>query len=330
MSRQSEKLNFIDQNTFTSIQHKEDKTTQRNAPRSSKYRNHQKKHEQETTLLDFVIKPRQSQKHIKARKLKRPNLAIAKSSFLATKTKRKGKTRLNAKKKVTKLKRLIRSYRSLKRKKQSVGENPELPMTELENLSLTEKVALVEAIPQSKPTHSIHSRRFRRLAYIVYHWKFMKLIKVFPSSYCDNCTRPRLKELTGQLLKDLDRFQKRAFAKNEIKARAHPRLVLGFHEASCWLRIQKVKLLLIATDCEACPGENGIDETIEGLKLHCQQHSVPYGFPFGRRNLAYVLQKRAQISCVAILDYDGANATFAELLLELEDARSEYKRRTNL
>jgi len=76
------------------------------------------------------------------------------------------------------------------------------------------------------------------------------------SSYCDNCTRPRLKELSTQLLRDLDRFQKRAFAKNEIKARAHPRLVLGVREALARLRINKVKLLFLATDCEICPGES--------------------------------------------------------------------------
>jgi len=49
-----------------------------------------------------------------------------------------------------------------------------------------------------------------------------------------------------------------------------------------------------------------------------------------RRELSHALQKRAQISCVAILDFDGANATFADLLIELEDARAEYKRRTAL
>lgn len=46
------------------------------------------------------------------------------------------------------------------------------------------------------------------------------------------------------------------------------------------------------------------------------------------KELSYALQKRAQICCVAILDFDGANATYADLLNEIEDARAEYKRRT--
>lgn len=79
------------------------------------------------------------------------------------------------------------------------------------------------------------------------------LIKYLIHSYCDNCTTPRLKDLTTQLLNDLDRFQKRAYAHNEIKARAHPRLVVGFRESLSRLRINKVKLLILAPDCEICP-----------------------------------------------------------------------------
>lgn len=84
----------------------------------------------------------------------------------------------------------------------------------------------------------------------------------------------------------------------------------------------------MATDCEICPGESGLDETIEGLKTLCQQQRVPYCFPLVKRELSYALQKRAQISCVAILDYDGAQEVYSDLLKELEDARDEYKRLT--
>lgn len=75
---------------------------------------------------------------------------------------------------------------------------------------------------------------------------------------------------------------------------------------------------------------DGIDELIEGLKFQCQQHNVPYCFSLVRREFAYALQKRAQIACVAVLDYDGANAVFVDVLHELEDARKEYKRLTAL
>jgi len=47
-----------------------------------------------------------------------------------------------------------------------------------------------------------------------------------------------------------------------------------------------------------------------------------------RRELAYALRKRAQISCVAILDYDGSNETYKQLLHELNEARVLYKELT--
>nr|XP_017011884.2 selenocysteine insertion sequence-binding protein 2 [Drosophila takahashii] len=284
-------------------------------PRSSKYKNKHRKPEQQASLLDFLVMPRpKTQRQLKARKLQRPHLTI-RSNHLVTKP--KGKTRLDPKKKITKLKKSVRIYRSLKKEKQEVEEQePEedIPPEAIQVEEQVQRITLIEEStdkdsPQTKEVHSIHSRRFR--------------------SYCDNCTRPRLKELTIKLLKDLDRFHKRAFAKNEIKARAHPRLVFGFREASARLRISKVKLLILATDCEICPGESGLDETIEALKFQCQQEKVPYCFPLVRRELSYALQKRAQISCVAILDFDGANATFTDLLSEIEDAREEYKRRTS-
>ncbi|EDW93194.1 selenocysteine insertion sequence-binding protein 2 [Drosophila yakuba] len=283
-------------------------------PRSSKYKSQHRKPEQQASLLDFVKPKPKSQRQIKANKLQKTHLTITRSSYIVYK--RKGKTRLDPKKKITRLKRSIRVYRTSKKAEievtegelEGVPEKKDIPVEQqVQNLSLSETAAPKDDL-QAIAVHSIHSRRFR--------------------SYCDNCTRPRLKELTTQLLKDLDRFQKRAFAKNEIKARAHPRLVLGVREALARLRINKVKLLFLATDCEISPGACGLDETIEGLKFQCQQQQVPYCFPLPRRELSYALQKRAQISCVAILDFDGANATYADLLNEIEDARAEYKRRT--
>ncbi|XP_017074132.1 selenocysteine insertion sequence-binding protein 2 [Drosophila eugracilis] len=323
MSRNSDKINLIDQKAYSKLRDDKD-TAPKNTPRSSKYKYKHRKPEQQTSLLDFVVKPRpKTQRQIKVRKLHKPHLTTTRNNYIQG-IKRKGKTRLKPKKKITKLKRSVRCYRTVKKEESAVTEKKndaapkdcsKFPLKvysvelQVERLSLIEPPTSIES-SHAKEIHSIHSRRFR--------------------SYCDNCTRPRLKELVKHLLQELDRFQKRAFAKNEIKARAHPRMVLGFREAVARLRINKVKLLLLATDCESCPGEYGLDKTIESLKFQCQQEKVPYCFPLVRRELSHTLQKRAQISCVAILDCDGVNATYADLLKEIEDARAEYKLRTAL
>lgn len=55
------------------------------------------------------------------------------------------------------------------------------------------------------------------------------------------------------LLKDVFRFQDRAYNKNEIKARAQKRFVVGFRETLRQIEIGKLKLIFIAPDLEQCP-----------------------------------------------------------------------------
>ncbi|KAH8307076.1 hypothetical protein KR044_004494 [Drosophila immigrans] len=322
MSKRSGKLNIINQNTYEDLKNENGQCAPKTL-RSAKYKNKHKK-EKQCSLFDFITVSRKQQKQQKnVNKRKRPNLIIARNSF-SCRPKRKGKTRLIPKIRITRLKRIIRNYRKLKQKTAAHHNDVDqleetfggmfIEQSNQHTNHLNKKVeekldTLVHAMkPLSDTmtaTHQIHSRRFR--------------------SYCDNCTTKRLKELTTQLLNDLERFQKRAFANNEIKARAHPRLVVGFREALSRLRINKVKLLLLAPDCEICPAEGGLDNTIDELKSVCQQQHVAYCFSLMRRELAFALHKRAQISCVAILDHDGANDTFKQLLHELKEARQLYR-----
>ncbi|XP_034110549.2 selenocysteine insertion sequence-binding protein 2 [Drosophila albomicans] len=325
MSKSSGKLNIINRHTYEDFK-SADGQRELKTLRSAKYKKKHKKEEQ-CSLFDFVIVPRKQQKSVNKNKKKRPNLIIARNSF-TFQSKRKGKTRLHPKIRITRLKRIIRNFRKLKQ--QTINQDNvvdhleekfggmfiEQPTKELDN-SLSIQLDLLSHAKEPtetslnnamSATHQIHSRRFR--------------------SYCDNCTTKRLKELTTQLLNDLDRFQKRAYANNEIKARAHPRLVVGFREAQSRLRVNKVKLLLLAPDCEICPAAGGLDDTITELKSLCQQQRVPYCFSLMRRELAYALHKRAQISCVAILDYDGVNETFKQVVHEVNEARQQYKELT--
>lgn len=68
-----------------------------------------------------------------------------------------------------------------------------------------------------------------------------------------------------------------------------------------------------------------LDETIKGIKTSCNDQQIPIVFAFQRRELAYILYKKASVSCVAILDYDGARDTFSKLFDALKDARKKYE-----
>lgn len=65
------------------------------------------------------------------------------------------------------------------------------------------------------------------------------------------------------MLRELNRFQRRAHAKNEVKARAHRRFVVGFRQVQNYLQINKVRLVIVATDCEKCEGEEGMTAIIK-------------------------------------------------------------------
>jgi len=176
MSRISGKLNIIDQNTYQNLKHEHGDRVPR-VLRSSKYKNKHKK-EQQCSLFDFLTVPRKKQKHTNRKK--RPHLLIARNS-ITFQPKRKGKTRLHPKHRVTRLKRIIRRFRQLKLRsaEDKNGLEPldqtcectlqdppsKLLSTKIEKSLSVQASELKEAQagnPLPIPAHHIHSRRFRR------------------------------------------------------------------------------------------------------------------------------------------------------------------------
>ena len=117
------------------------------------------------------------------------------------------------------------------------------------------------------------------------------------------------------------RFQNRAYESNPIKARAQKRFVVGFKETQRQLAINKIKLLIIATDLEKCDEPGGINALIESIKAKCSaDNSVRYFFSLKRRKLGYILLKKVPVSCVGIISLDGTEHVMEKLkeLIEIE------------
>lgn len=68
-----------------------------------------------------------------------------------------------------------------------------------------------------------------------------------------------------------------------------------------------------------------LDQTIQNIKTNCHDQQIPIAFALQRRQLAYVLYKKASISCIGILDYDGARDIFMQLMQALKEARESYE-----
>ena len=109
----------------------------------------------------------------------------------------------------------------------------------------------VSEIPSNDPPGVQFSRKFRPwVLQALPSSSCRKNFSIFLSRYCDNLTSSELLSLTEALLRDIFRFQDRAYNKNEVKARSQRRFVVGFKESMRQLDIGKVKLLLIAPDLE--------------------------------------------------------------------------------
>ncbi|XP_033149492.1 uncharacterized protein LOC108598970 isoform X2 [Drosophila busckii] len=190
MSRNSDKLNIIDQNTFQNIKNDSSDNLPR-ILRSSKYKNKHKK-QQPCTLLDFVVVPCKKPKQIKRQKA--PHLIAARCT-VSFKFKHKGKVRLHAKRRVTRLKRIISKHRKWK---QSAAERGSVLENEIQDepieqegtcsdfelciggtedniqpdmLQLTTDLGQMSFNKEEsrQPMHAIHSRRFRSNAKAAEH-----------------------------------------------------------------------------------------------------------------------------------------------------------------
>uniref|UniRef100_A0A1B0AKK4 Ribosomal protein eL8/eL30/eS12/Gadd45 domain-containing protein n=1 Tax=Glossina palpalis gambiensis TaxID=67801 RepID=A0A1B0AKK4_9MUSC len=291
-TKPSDKFKIIDQLTYEKIQQNSSTAnTGANASiRNAKYR---RKSGVPSDLLNLV-KPSNVAKKKSHLKLKRVIDTAVKNGL-----KHRGKQRENGrKKKKSRLKkRILRHRESEEKQEQRINEFEDV-LQQLTTLTISPKQSEVT------PKRSIHSNRF--------------------CDYCDNCTTTQLVQLTDQLLRELNHFQRRAYAIHELKAKAHRRFVVGFREVQSFLRIKKIKLVLIATDCDPFAGQAGLNQSIASIKALCKDQQIPVAFALQRRQMAYALYKKALIGCVGIINYDGSQALFSQLLAALKEAQNAY------
>lgn len=75
--------------------------------------------------------------------------------------------------------------------------------------------------------------------------------------YSNNAITPELENATKLLLTKIVSFQERLYKKNPLKGQIKRRYVVGFHEVKKYLKLGKVKMLVIATDIKVLK-ENGL------------------------------------------------------------------------
>uniref|UniRef100_A0A146KQ37 Selenocysteine insertion sequence-binding protein 2 n=2 Tax=Lygus hesperus TaxID=30085 RepID=A0A146KQ37_LYGHE len=147
-------------------------------------------------------------------------------------------------------------------------------------------------------------------------------------SYCNNLVTPELKQHAGELVTTLRKFQDRMHAKDEIKAHAKRRYVCGFNESRKFLLADRVKLLLVATNLEMEEGLPSMD-VLKRLVDAAEERNIPVVYAGLGHNIGYWTLKKAKISVLAVMNYEGANEAYSKLLKSWTDGRAEYDKLTS-
>ncbi|KAF6200172.1 hypothetical protein GE061_006473 [Apolygus lucorum] len=145
--------------------------------------------------------------------------------------------------------------------------------------------------------------------------------------YCNNLVTSELKQHAAELITTLRKFQDRMHAKDEIKAHAKRRYVCGFNESKKFLLVDRVKLLLVATNLEMEEGLPSMD-ILKRLVDAAEEREIPVIYAGLGHNIGYWTLKKTKISVLAVMNYDGANEVYSKLLKSWTDARSEYDKLT--
>lgn len=59
---------------------------------------------------------------------------------------------------------------------------------------------------------------------------------------------------------------------------------------------------------------DGLDGLVQKLKAKCDEDEVPYLFSIRRWKLGRIMLKKVPVSCIGIINYDGAEQHFQKLM----------------
>ena len=101
--------------------------------------------------------------------------------------------------------------------------------------------------------------------------------------------------------------------------------MVGLHEVIKKLKIGEMKMIILATDLEKVDYERGTDEVINELVQTCRRMQVPLVFSYDRYKLGCLAKYQGQkISCVGILNFQGANDIFNRLVELTDELREQF------
>ncbi|CAL4076709.1 unnamed protein product [Meganyctiphanes norvegica] len=141
--------------------------------------------------------------------------------------------------------------------------------------------------------------------------------------YCNHVLTPELDSKAQALIEALVRFQERQYLKDPVKARIRRRYVCGLKEAIKLMG--KMSCILVAPDITRSKGPGALDERVEQVLSRARESAVPVIFVLSKRKLGKISRKKGTVSCFGIINYQGAQDFFNEMMELVPAAKQQYE-----
>ncbi|XP_047480380.1 microtubule-associated protein futsch-like [Penaeus chinensis] len=145
--------------------------------------------------------------------------------------------------------------------------------------------------------------------------------------YCDHMITPEVDSEAKKLVTMLVKFQERQYQRDPIKAKIRRRYVCGLKETTKLMT--KMSCVIVAPDIQRSRGPGLLDEVVAKMLNRARESGVPLIFALSLKNLGKLCHKSVPVSCIGIINYQGAQDVFNQLMELVPAAKAKYQALVN-
>ncbi|KAB7494950.1 Selenocysteine insertion sequence-binding protein 2-like [Armadillidium nasatum] len=149
----------------------------------------------------------------------------------------------------------------------------------------------------------IHSRKFRE--------------------YCNHILSPEIDKNLKELIEMVVSFHQRLYSQDPVKAKMRRRYYCGLREAL--KHMNSVKCLVISPNLKPSPGKGCLDELIYKVVNSASERGVTTIFGLSDRILGRLCHRKVPVSCISLINIQGAQEKFERLKELLPEAKEHYE-----
>jgi len=192
-----------------------------------------------------------------------------------------------------------------------------------EELAALDKLQLEEKVAEN--LHALQGVENR-----IKHWGPKALHNRKFREYCTHFVDKEVNALVKSLMLELMRFQDKIYFKEkESKVnmfKQKRRFFNGLREVLKYVKLRKLKLLIVASDVESIQSSGGLDDVMDQILQEANDQRVFTIFTMSRFALGKLMKKPVPVSCVGVRDFGGCESIVKELKKKVEEKNEGVRR----